>query len=55
MTHLVPDIYKDAPNKKLSPKWAGPYRIVKRIGNTAYELDLLSSTRVHPVFHVGIL
>ncbi|WMV37615.1 hypothetical protein MTR67_031000 [Solanum verrucosum] len=41
---------------KLSPRYISPYRISKRIGNIASELELpqvLAS--VHPVFHISML
>ncbi|WMV41326.1 hypothetical protein MTR67_034711 [Solanum verrucosum] len=41
---------------KLSPWYIGPYRIVKRIGNVAYELELPQElAAVHPVFHIFML
>ncbi|KAK4723982.1 hypothetical protein R3W88_026761 [Solanum pinnatisectum] len=41
---------------KLSPRYIGPYRISKRIGNVAYELELPQDlTIVHPVFHISTL
>ena len=41
---------------KLSPRCVGPYRIVKRVGSVAYELELpLEMSMVHPVFHVLML
>ena len=36
----------------------GPFRVVKRVGPAAYELDLSHSAAlrlVHPVFHVNLL
>ncbi|WMV24137.1 hypothetical protein MTR67_017522 [Solanum verrucosum] len=41
---------------KLSPRYIGPYRISKRVGNVAYELELPHElAAVHPVFHVFML
>ncbi|WMV49475.1 hypothetical protein MTR67_042860 [Solanum verrucosum] len=41
---------------KLSPQYIGPYRIVKRIGNVAYELELPQELApVHPVVHISKL
>ncbi|KAK4706277.1 hypothetical protein R3W88_034161 [Solanum pinnatisectum] len=42
--------------RKLSPRYIGPYKIIRRVGQVAYELELpqeLSS--VHPVFRVSML
>ncbi|WMV29495.1 hypothetical protein MTR67_022880 [Solanum verrucosum] len=41
---------------KLSPRYIGPYRISKRIGNVDYELELPQELlAVHPVFHIFML
>ena len=41
---------------KLSPRYIGPYRIVERIGEVAYRLELTSDLdRIHDVFHVSML
>ena len=39
----------------LSPKYYGPYKVLQNIGTMAYKLELLASSRVHPVFHVSCL
>src|SRR5688572_23084825 len=41
---------------KLSPRYIGPYKILKRVGSVAYEVELPNElARVHPVFHVSML
>ncbi|WMV54238.1 hypothetical protein MTR67_047623 [Solanum verrucosum] len=41
---------------KLSLGYIGPYRISKRIGNVAYELELPQElVAIHSVFHISIL
>ncbi|XP_070036850.1 uncharacterized protein [Nicotiana tomentosiformis] len=41
---------------KLIPRYIGPYKIIHRVCQVAYELDLPSNMEsVHPVFHVSML
>ncbi|WMV15332.1 hypothetical protein MTR67_008717 [Solanum verrucosum] len=42
--------------EKLSLRYISPYRISKRVGNVAYELELPKElAAVHPVFHISML
>jgi len=38
--------------EKLKPWFYGPYKVVRRIGEVAYELELLECSKIHNVFHV---
>ena len=41
---------------KLSTRYVGPYKILKRVGKVAYELELPADlAAVHPVFYIALL
>jgi hypothetical protein len=42
-------------SRKLSPKWVGPFKIIRQLGKDSFELDLQGKFAIHPVFHSSLL
>jgi hypothetical protein len=46
---------KRSGTEKLKTKFYGPYRVIRRVGEVAYELELLEGSKIHNDFHVSCL
>jgi len=51
--HLQP--MPEIPCKKLSPKYVGPFKIVRQVNPATYRLQLPNNYRISPSFHVSHL
>jgi hypothetical protein len=50
--HTTFDLHQ---NLKLTSKYYGPFKILEKIGQATYMLQLPASADIHPVFHVSQL
>ena len=41
--------------EKLKPRFYGPYKIIQKVGEIAYELELPAESKIYNVFHVSNL
>ncbi|KAE8955448.1 hypothetical protein PR001_g32102, partial [Phytophthora rubi] len=53
--HLDPKLSGLPNSTKFGPKWIGPYTVVRKIHNHAYELNIQAGNKLHPVFNTGSL
>ncbi len=42
-------------NRKLEPKFFGPFRVLHLVGKQAYKLELSKKWKIHNVFHMSLL
>ncbi|KAL0154822.1 hypothetical protein M9458_049085 [Cirrhinus mrigala] len=49
------DIKLRLPSRKLSPRYVGPFKILKRVNEVTYQLELPPNYRISPSFHVSLL
>ncbi|RXW11834.1 hypothetical protein EST38_g14023 [Candolleomyces aberdarensis] len=49
------NLKSNRPSKKLDHRRWGPFQITEKVGARAYRLDLPSTWRIHPVFHISRL
>jgi hypothetical protein len=42
-------------SRKLTARYLGPFRVEKVVNLITYKLELLTTMRIHPVFHVSLL
>jgi hypothetical protein len=49
------NINKHQQSRKLYPKFIGPFTIIKKVNEVAYQLQLPSNMNIHDVFHISLL
>ncbi|KAG2795946.1 hypothetical protein PC116_g26870 [Phytophthora cactorum] len=53
--HLDPKHTGLPSSTKFGPKWIGPYTVVRKVHNHAYEQNIQAGNKLHPVFNTGSL
>ncbi|KAG1930727.1 retrotransposable element [Pimephales promelas] len=49
------DLRLRLPCRKLSPRYVGPFQIIRKISPVSFRLDLPANYRISPTFHVSLL
>ena len=52
--HLRKERFPNQPKKRLMPRCDGPFKILKKIGDNAYQIELPSKYGVHATFNIAI-
>ena len=51
----IKNIIIKRPSKKLDYKYLGPYKVIKRISENNYQLNLPPKIQIYPIFHISLL
>ena len=51
--YVQPKTLKMGKCQKLSPRYYGPFKILKNIGDVEYKIDLPNGKKIHLVFHMN--
>ncbi|KAL0151775.1 hypothetical protein M9458_052926, partial [Cirrhinus mrigala] len=49
------DLHLHLPCKKLSPRYVGPFKIIRQVTPVSFRLELPAEYRISPTFHVSLL
>jgi len=53
--HISVAAHANRPSKKLEPKFIGPFKIIDKVNENAFKLELPPTMRQHPVFNADLL